>query len=58
MTVIDRGGKRGARKVLFAETRNWEQPAVRVYPNGPQNEKERQWRLNRKELPDNYVVYL
>lgn len=50
MTVIDRGGKRGARKALFAESKTWVQPAVRVYPNGPQNEKERQWRLNRKEF--------
>lgn len=50
MTVIDRGGKRGARKPMFAETRLWAQPAERVYPNGPQNEKERLWRLNRKEF--------
>ncbi len=48
--AICREGSRGAKKALFAQTRNWVQPAVRIYPNGPQNEKERQWRLNRKEF--------
>lgn len=52
MNLVTKDGRvdRSQKKALFAENRHWVQPAVKVYPNGPQNEKERLWRLNRKEF--------